>query len=113
MPDPIPYKYTDDINGYKAAVWDFLLEHCEITKAGGIFVKFAVSDKKNFENRVLGRWKHNYHREDVVAKAKKVEEKKKLHKETKKQKREKHRAAKKARMALLPQKSAYISLINE
>lgn len=92
------YKYTEDIKGYQAAVWDFLLEHSEITESGNIFIKFHTDGKRNFENRVLGRWKHNYHREDVTAKAQKIEEQKILHKEEQKRKKEKYRADKKARI---------------
>ena len=92
------YKYTKDINGYKAAVWDFLLEHSEITHSGNIFIKFHCDGKRNFENRVLGRWKHNYHREDVQSKAQKIEDQKLLHKQEQKEKKAKYKAEKRARI---------------
>ncbi len=100
MPDP-NYKYTDDIKGYQAAVWDFLLEHSEITESGNVFIKFHVDDKRNFENRVLGRWKYNYHREDVQAKAKKAEVQKILHIQEKRARKLAYKASKKARLAAL------------
>lgn len=59
-----PYKYNPDINGYKQAVWDFMMEHCDVLGGGSFFVKFYVKDRRHFENRVIGRWKHNYHRGD-------------------------------------------------
>lgn len=49
---------------YKSAVWDFVLEHCDITDNGTIFVKFHTSDRLNFENRILSRLKYGYHRKD-------------------------------------------------
>ena len=64
MGNPGPYKYNPDINGYKEAVWDFLMEHCDVLPRGSFFVKFYVKDRHHFENRVIGRWKHNYHRGD-------------------------------------------------
>jgi len=95
------HKYTADIKGYKDAVWDFLLEHSEITKGGKVFVKFHCDGRKNFENRVLSRWKYNYHREDVKAKAQKVEDTKAQYKQQQKQKKQKYKAEKKARIAKL------------
>jgi len=62
------YKYTPDIKGYQDAVWDFLMEHCEVLDSGAIFVKFHTDGRHNFENRILSRWKYNYHREDPKAK---------------------------------------------
>lgn len=62
------YKYTPDIKGYQEAVWDFLMEHCEVLDSGAIFIKFHTDSRHNFENRVLSRWKYNYHREDPKAK---------------------------------------------
>lgn len=66
---PTKFRYTPDIQGYKDAVWDFLMEHSDLTERGSIFVKFHIGDRRNFENRVLSRWRFNYHREDPRIKA--------------------------------------------
>lgn len=102
MPDnKVPFTYTDDIKGYQNAVWDFLLEHSEPSHTGKLWIKFGTDGKKNFENRVLARWKYNYHREDVLAKAKIIKEQGQKFKEEKKAKKEKWRREKKERMALV------------
>lgn len=62
------YKYTPDIKGYQEAVWDFLMEHCEVLDSGALFIKFHTDGRQNLENRILSRWKYNYHREDPKAK---------------------------------------------
>lgn len=105
------YKYTPDIEGYKTAVWDFLLEHSEITDRGSVFIKFHTDGKKNFENRVLSRWKYNYHREDVQAKSHLQVEKKKTHIDTKTAKKAKWKAEKKARIAKLKRKNIFNSIL--
>jgi hypothetical protein len=63
-PPQTAYYYTPDIQGYQQAVWDFLMEHSELLPSGSLFIKFGASSRQNFENRVLSRWKFNYHRED-------------------------------------------------
>ncbi len=69
MPDDkTDFKYTADIRGYQEAVWDFLMEHCEVLNSGAIFIKFHTDGRQNFENRILSRWKYNYHREDPKSK---------------------------------------------
>ncbi len=93
-----PFKYTDDIKGYQSAVWDFLLEHSDITPTGKIFIKFHTDGQKNFENRVLARWKYNYHREDVQSKAEIVIERQQGSKKTRKEKKAAYRQAKKDRL---------------
>lgn len=49
---------------YQDAVWDFLIEHSDITDRGALFVKFHTSGRDNFEKRVRARAIHNYHRDD-------------------------------------------------
>lgn len=98
------FKYTSDIKGYQNAVWDFLLEHSSITPEGTIFIKFHTKDQKNFNNRVLGRWKYNYHREDLQAKKKLQDRKRKEYLLLKKLKKEKYKKAKKERILLLAKK---------
>ena len=80
------YKYTPDIKGYQEAVWDFLMEHCEVLDSGAIFVKFHTDSKHNFENRILSRWKYNYHREDPKAKGELATAKRKVFEEHKAEK---------------------------
>ena len=53
-----------ELESYKDAVWDFMLEHCDLTERGSLFVKFHASDRRNFENRIKARWKYDYHRKD-------------------------------------------------
>lgn len=53
-----------DLEEYKAAVWQFILEHCDVTEKGSYFVKFHCSSRRNFENRLKGRYRHNYSRID-------------------------------------------------
>lgn len=66
----------NELESYKRAVWEFLLEHCELLPSGTLFVKFHTTGKKNFDNRVNARWKKGYHRENV-------NEKERLHEELK------------------------------
>lgn len=58
---------------YKQAVWDFLLEHCDVLDSGTLFVKFHTRGRLDFEKRVKARWLYNYHREDVRAKEAKAD----------------------------------------
>lgn len=95
------FRYTSDIKGYQSAIWDFLLEHSHIEKNGKLFIKFHVEHRKNFENRVLGRWKYNYHREDVQAKAKKLLHQKQQYQLQKRLKKKAYKEQKLARLKLL------------
>lgn len=58
----------EDLETYKQAVWEFLLEHCDIERSGKLFIKFHTDHRGDFERRIRARWKYKYHREDVVAK---------------------------------------------
>lgn len=92
------YKYTPDIKGYQEAVWDFLMEHCEVLDSGAVFIKFHTDGRHNFENRILSRWKYNYHREDPKAKIELANTKRKAfqaHKEAKATKWEAERGRRK------------------
>lgn len=57
-----------DVVAYKQAVWDFLLEHCDLMPRGSFFFKFHASGRADLEKRIRARWKYNYHREDTKAK---------------------------------------------
>jgi len=51
---------------YQDAVWSYLLEHCDLTRDGALFVKFHTADRATFEKRIRARWKYGYHRGDPV-----------------------------------------------
>lgn len=53
-----------DLETYQQAVWDFLLEHCDLTERGSFFVKFHTSGRFDFEKRIRARYKYGYHRVD-------------------------------------------------
>lgn len=55
---------SPSLKEYQNAVWDFLIEHSDITERGSLFVKFHTTGRQNFEKRVLARAVHNYHRDD-------------------------------------------------
>ena len=55
----------DPIKVYIDAVWDFIIEHCDLTKEGSYFVKFHTENKKEFNRRILARIK-GYHRGDPL-----------------------------------------------
>lgn len=57
-------RQSDELQSYKDAIWDYILEHSDITDGGSYFVKFHTTDRRNFENRILARWKYGYHRTD-------------------------------------------------
>ena len=58
----------EDIETFKQALWEFLLEHSEILASGKMFIKFHTDGRSDFERRIRARWKYGYHREDVRAK---------------------------------------------
>lgn len=61
-------KENPTLQAYKDAVWDFLVEHSDILPSGAYFFKFHASDRRNVENRIQGRLKYGYHREDTKEK---------------------------------------------
>lgn len=50
---------------YQDAVWDFMLQHSDVTDRGAFFIKFHASDRADFEKRVRARAIHGYHRMDT------------------------------------------------
>lgn len=58
-------KQSLTLQAYQDAVWDFLIEHSDVSSRGALFVKFHTSDRENFEKRVRARAIHNYHRDDA------------------------------------------------
>jgi hypothetical protein len=75
-----------DLTAYQNAVWDFILEHSDITRGGALFVKFHTSHRADFERRITARLK-GYHREDPKAKEQVKETRQQTFQTTKKQKR--------------------------
>jgi hypothetical protein len=56
------------LQAYKDAVWSYLLEHCDLTERGHLFVKFHTNSREEFEKHVAARWLYGYHRGDPKAK---------------------------------------------
>jgi hypothetical protein len=93
------YRYTSDIMGYQEAVWDYLMEHCDITPGGSFFIKFHTDGRSNFEKHVKARWKYNYHREDVITKKELAQDKKERTQAEKLAKKEAFETGKRTRRA--------------
>lgn len=91
----------EDLETWKQALWDFILEHCEITGRGSIFVKFHTSGRADLEKRIRARWKYGYHREDVRAKEAVAVGRHDTHEVKKKQKYEKWKADKDERRRVM------------
>lgn len=81
---------------HKDAVWDFLLEHCDITEGGSMFVKFHTSGRADFEKRIRARM-NGYSRPDLRTlettedKKKRQERTREAHQKRKEQKRQKEK----------------------
>lgn len=65
-----------EIDAYKDAVWDYILEHCDITDNGSYFVKFHTKTRRDFEKHVYARYKYGYHRIDERSKFDNVQKEK-------------------------------------
>ena len=96
-------KESLELQAYKNAVWQFLIEHSDITDGGSLFVKFHTSGRRNFENRIKGRSVYGYERKDTRLNMT-PKEKEELHinltkikNDTKKTKREKWKASEEER----------------
>jgi hypothetical protein len=90
------------LDSYKDAVWDFLLEHSDITRGGALFSKFHTSHRADFERRIHARLK-GYHREDPKTKEQIKETHQQAFKATKKAKRERYILSREARLKVLKQ----------
>ena len=94
-------KNNEELETYKDAVWDYMLEHCDVTESGSYFVKFHTSGRVEFQKHIRGRWKHNYHRKDArmdsthKQKEKDATARKKAHKSRKAYKVHQHKERKK------------------
>lgn len=55
---------SKELEQYQDAVWDFVLEHCDVTERGSYFVKFHTTGRKELERRIRARSKYGYHRYD-------------------------------------------------
>lgn len=85
------------IDEWKQALWDFILEHCEVTQNGALFVKFHTSGRADLEKRIRARWKYGYHREDVRAKEAMKDERKRQHDQKKQERHERWLASRQER----------------
>lgn len=88
-----------DLEKYKDAVWDYMLEHSDISKSGALFIKFHAESRRTFEGHVSAR-AQGYHRGDPAGKAILVEEIKVIHAEQAKKKKQKYKEEKAARIAM-------------
>lgn len=80
---------NEELEAWKNATWDFILEHCDLLDSGSLFVKFHMKDRGNFERRIKSRLK-GYHREDVEAKRQAHEQARQDTEEEKEAKRQKY-----------------------
>lgn len=97
-------KTNEELESYKDAVWDYMLEHCDVTESGSFFVKFHTTGRLAFERHIKGRWKYNYHRKDdrsnFTHKQKELDAtaRKQAHKSRKEYKQRKYQEEKKQRL---------------
>lgn len=99
---------SKEVQEYKDAVWQFLIEHSDLSPTGSLFVKFHVTDRQNFENRVNARYQYGYKRNDTRLNLT-PEEKNELHvrlRRTKKEVNEKWKADKAERRRIMDQVKA-------
>lgn len=91
-------KKNDELEKWKDAYWDYLLEHSDIQESGALFVKFHTRSRVMFEKHVFARVR-GYHRGDprerekemVVKAVEKVKVKKMKHEKWKADKHERAR----------------------
>lgn len=63
---------------YQQACWEYMMEHCEITKSGKYFIKFHTNSHKQFQGHVYNRI-DGYHRGDPQKKEQTGIDKKAIH----------------------------------
>lgn len=96
-----------DWQEYKDAVWNYMLEHCDITENGAFFVKFHTKSKKEFEKHVKARWIYGYERVDErsgMSREEKEQEglsRQEKHRHAKAEKKRKHIADREIRKAAI------------
>ena len=93
-------KKNKQLQDYQQAVWDYVLEHCEITQSGVYFIKFHTKNKKQFEGHIFNRL-DGYHREDPIEKEVTGIAKQTKHKKDKLDKKYTYKVAKQKRMELI------------
>lgn len=86
-------KDSKELEAWKDAYWDYLLEHSDITEGGALFVKFHTRSRRVFEGHVFARVR-GYHRGDPRAREKEMEVKAVVKVKVKKMKHEKWKADK-------------------
>lgn len=55
---------NQELQAWKDAMWDYVLEHSDLTERGSFFVKFHTKTRAQFEGHVSARMK-GYHRRDA------------------------------------------------
>ena len=91
---------------YKQAVWQYVLDHSDVTDGGALFVKFHTDSRKSFENHVFGRIM-GYKREDTEMKQSLMATKSEEHQRLKREKRGNYVKAKNKRKMLNKIKSFF------
>lgn len=89
-----------ELREYKNAVWDYILEHCDIMPGGTIFVKFHTKGKTMFEGHINSRIS-GYHRGNPRTSEYKHEANKKQHELEKKKKHEMWKAGQAERRKIM------------
>lgn len=72
------YKNNVELREYADGVWDYIVEHCDITDSGRFFVKFHTHGRAQFERRIFSRI-NGYHRDNVEEKVESAEVTKEQH----------------------------------
>lgn len=57
-------KSPPSLEEWKQGVWNYLIEHSDVTDKGSLFVKFHTKSQHAFENHVIARVYHGYSRDD-------------------------------------------------
>lgn len=93
-------RINKELEAWKDAYWDYLLEHSDIQESGALFVKFHTRNRKKFEGHVFARVK-GYHRGDPREREKEMAVKAVEKVKVKKMKHEKWKADKDERSRMM------------
>lgn len=93
-------KINKELEAWKDAYWDYLLEHSDIQESGALFVKFHTRSRVMFEKHVFARVK-GYHRGDPREREKEMVVKAVQKVKVKKMKHEKWKADKDERVRIM------------
>lgn len=62
------FTIEEEYEGFRQAIWDYLMDHSEIVSGGNFFVKFHMSNRVEFEKHVVARMVYGYHRNNPIEK---------------------------------------------